>query len=161
MVNASFFLCSVGMAIIFSYERFGMDLVGKRVLVTGGAVRIGRAICEKLAGCGCVVVVHYRNSKSEAEVLVEDICSRGGQAFAIGGEFGGADSCQKIIQAAAVAADGLDMLVNNAAVFHKDAFMDVTEVKLRDEIEINAFAPVFLSQAFVRLERGVDRSRRT
>jgi len=174
MVNASFFLCSVSLTeslvtesfflmfvgydrIIFSYVRFGMDLVGKRVLVTGGAVRIGRAICEKLAGCGCVVVVHYRNSESEAEALVEDICSKDGRAFAVGGELGGEDSCQRLVKAAAEAAGGLDMLVNNASVFHKDSFMDVTEAKLRDEIEVNGFVPIFLSQAFARLERDAGR----
>lgn len=130
-----------------------MNLKDKRVLVTGGAVRIGRAICEKLAERGCVVVVHYRKSESEAMALVELLRSKGADAFAVGGELCGEESCRKLIQSAADVAGGLDILINNASVFHKDAFMDVTEAKLRDEVEINAFAPIFLSQAFARLER--------
>ncbi len=49
-----------------------MDLSGQRVLVTGGAVRIGRAICEALAARGCTVMVHYRESEREAIALIAD-----------------------------------------------------------------------------------------
>ncbi len=133
-----------------------MNLEEKRVLVTGGAVRIGRAICEELAGLGAVVVVHYRKSESEAKALVDLLRGKGGEAYAVGGELAGAESCRKLIQDAAEVASGLDLLVNNASVFHKDVFIDVAEDKFRNEIEINAFAPMFLSQAFANLERDAS-----
>jgi len=122
-------------------------------LVTGGAVRIGRAICERLAGCGCVVAVHYRNSKAAALELVDNICCGGGRAFAVSGVLEGEDSCCRLVQDAAEVAGGLDILVNNASVFHKDDFLSVSELKFRGEIEINAFAPIFLSRAFAVLAR--------
>jgi len=130
-----------------------VDLMGKRVLVTGGAVRIGRAICEALARRGCVVVVHYHASESEAVALVNALRGEGAVAFAVGGALEGEASCVKLIRDAAAAAGGLDVLVNNAAVFHKDGLMATTEAKLRDELEINAFAPVFLTRAFAGLPR--------
>ena len=133
-----------------------MNLKQKRVLVTGGAVRIGRAICKELSVCGCVVVVHYHRSKSEAEDLVDMLRSKGSQAFSVGGELGCQDGCSKLINDAAEVAGGLDILVNNASVFHKNDFMEVSEKKFRDEIEINAFVPIFLSQAFARLKRDVS-----
>ncbi len=130
-----------------------MNLKQKRVLVTGGAVRIGRAICEALAERGCVVVVHYRKSESESKDLVDMLRGNGGEAFAVGGELSDGNSCRQLIQDASEVAGGLDLLVNNASVFHKDEFLDVTEDEFRNEIDINAFAPIFLSQAFARLER--------
>jgi NAD(P)-dependent dehydrogenase (short-subunit alcohol dehydrogenase family) len=46
-----------------------MKLTGKRVLVTGGAVRIGRAIVEALQAEGTEVIVHFQDSETEAKAL--------------------------------------------------------------------------------------------
>ena len=46
-----------------------MDLRGKRALVTGGAVRIGKAIVTALQSAGAEVIVHYRNSTEAAKML--------------------------------------------------------------------------------------------
>ena len=48
------------------------------ILVTGGAVRIGREICLRLSECGFTVAIHYNSSENEASDLVETINSRGG-----------------------------------------------------------------------------------
>lgn len=130
-----------------------MKLLHKKILVTGGAVRIGKAICEELATRGCLIVVHYNNSKSEALSLVKKLHLHGAEAFPVCGDLSGADSCRKVIETAAELAGGLDVLVNNASVFHKQPFMNITESDLRREIELNSFAPIFLSQAFVKLKR--------
>jgi pteridine reductase len=128
-----------------------MDLSGKRVLVTGGAVRIGRAICEALAARGCTVMVHYRESEREALALVDSLRATGAEAFAVHGALSGAPSCKQLVEACVAAAGGLDILVNNAAVFHRDSLMDTTAAKLQVEMEINAFVPIFLTQELVRL----------
>lgn len=126
-----------------------MDLVGKRVLVTGGAVRIGRALCEALSKTGCVVVVHYRSSEQEAKALVAHLHACGGEAVAIGNDLGDEQHCAELIKDAVDAVGPLDILVNNASVFHKDALVDTTEAKLRHEVETNAFVPILLTRAFV------------
>lgn len=130
-----------------------MDLVGKRVLVTGGAVRIGRAICEALAAQGCSIVVHYRSSEREAMQLVEALGGSDAKAFSVQSGLEGESACAALIQDAAAKAGGLDILVNNAAVFHRDALLESTEAKLRSEVETNAFAPIFLSRAFALLAK--------
>ncbi len=130
-----------------------MDLKGKRALVTGGAVRIGQSICEALARQGCSVVVHYRRSEREASLLAHKLQADGGEAFAVCADLSDESSCVELIQDAAGVAGGLDILVNNASVFHRDSLLETTEAKLRSEIEINAFVPIFLSRAFARLSR--------
>ena len=56
------------------------------ILVTGGAVRIGREICLNLAKEGFSVAVHYNSSSSEANSLVEKITSNGGMAQSFSGD---------------------------------------------------------------------------
>ena len=46
-----------------------MNLENKRILVTGGARRVGKMFVEKLQSFGADVVVHYNTSKNEAEDL--------------------------------------------------------------------------------------------
>lgn len=126
-----------------------MDLNGKRALVTGGSVRLGRCICEALAARGCGVVVHYRRSAAEAVALVARLAATGVPASCVQGDLTDEPACQRVM-AAAAAEGGVDILINNASVFNKDAFMDVGEVRLRDELAVNAFAPMFLTRAFAR-----------
>ena len=131
-----------------------MDLEGKRILVTGGAVRIGRAICEALAARGCVVVVHYRNSGHEAAGLTDSLRADGSEAFAVQAALGDEVSCVRLVEDSIELTGGLDALVNNAAVFHRDSLLDTTEAKLLAELQINAFAPIYLSRAFARMSSG-------
>ena len=56
------------------------------ILVTGGAVRIGREICLNLANDGFSVAVHYNSSSNEANSLVEKITSNGGNAQSFSGD---------------------------------------------------------------------------
>ena len=132
-----------------------MNLAGKRALVTGGAVRIGRAICEALAKRGCIVVIHYRNSEEEAHLLAGSLKVDGGEAYAVQSDLGDESTCARLIEASIERAGGLDILVNNAAVFNRDALLETTEAKLLSELQTNAFAPIFLTRALAqRTERG-------
>ena len=84
-----------------------MILKGKRALVTGGAVRIGRAITEALQAEGAEVVVHYLSSEEEASAL---------SPFTIQGNLLSSDDCARMIEDSGP----LDILVNNASLFTKD-----------------------------------------
>lgn len=122
-----------------------MNLRGKTALVTGGAVRIGRAICEALAAGGARVVIHYRNSRKEAVLLARRL---GGAAIGSGLE--SEESCERLVADAARAFGRLDILVNNAAVFGKDTIRTMTAAKIGQEFWPNLFVPILLTRAFAR-----------
>jgi len=127
-----------------------VDLSGKRALVTGGAVRIGRAICEALAARGCSVVVHCRQSVSEGEALAARLSAGGTPAFCVQGALGTEAEAGQVVASAVSAAGGLDILVNNASTFNKDDFMAADAERLAAEIGVNAFSPMYLVRAFAR-----------
>lgn len=132
-----------------------MQLKGKTVMVTGGARRIGAALCQALAAAGCRVVIHYNRSAQPAEKLAARLRRNNAQAWTVAGDFlvgkhraaGTAD--QVMCQAWAVAGK-LDILINNAAVFHKQRLGQVNAAAACAEWEVNLLAPLLLMQAFAR-----------
>ncbi len=119
-------------------------------LVTGGAVRIGRAICEALAARGCGVVVHYDRSEREAAKLVASLRKKGAEAFSVRMRFGGEKECGRLMDVAWRKAGNIDFLINNAAVFHKDSLSSTTEKKMMAELQVNFLAPVWLTKEFAK-----------
>lgn len=133
-----------------------MKLKGQRVLVTGGAVRIGRAVVKALAAAGCRVAVHYRTSRRQAEALVAGLARQGVDAVAVASNLDTEAQCVALVEEAAARLGGLDILVNNAAVFHKVALREVTLAGLTAEFHTNLFVPFLLTRAFARrAKRGV------
>ena len=112
-----------------------MILKGKRALVTGGAVRIGKAITQVLQAAGVDVVVHYRNSKAEAEAL---------SSFTVQADLQSMEECSRLIERSGP----LDILINNASIFTKDSLADTTPERVQREFQINLFAPMELTRAF-------------
>jgi pteridine reductase len=116
-------------------------------LITGGAVRVGRAISLALAGRGIRVVVHYNSSRAPADELVEQIRAGGGEAVAIGGDLSRQGEVERVAREAEAAFGGIDILVNNASVFPEEAFAEVDEALWDHTLAVNLKAPFFLTQA--------------
>lgn len=127
-----------------------MDLHGTCALVTGGAVRIGRAICEALAEAGCDIVIHCNRSTVEASELAGRLAGRGARAWVVAGALSDEPACADVVRRSHEAAGRLDILVNNAAVFHKDRIADADEARVLDELRVNLLAPLALIRAFAR-----------
>lgn len=93
------------------------SLAGKTALVTGGARRIGAAICRELAARGAGVAVHY--FRSEAEAIALNRTLRHG-VFSIRGDLADPRQCAWVFREAAEWLGRVDVLVNNAALFARD-----------------------------------------
>ncbi|HEX9939944.1 MAG TPA: SDR family oxidoreductase [Longimicrobium sp.] len=134
-----------------------MDLSGKIGLVTGGAVRVGRAISLALASEGMRVIVHYNSSSGEADALVEEIRSSGGEAVAIGADLSRGDAVERLARQAAEAFGGVDVLVNNASVFPPERLEETDEALWDRTLAVNLKAPFLLTRhlaATLRERRG-------
>lgn len=116
------------------------------VLVTGGAKRIGRAICLRLAADGYPIIIHYRGSVDEAEELVEVIRSTGGSALAIQADLSDAASATSLIMQAG-ADPPLCGIVNNASVFIHDDIDSIDTDSWDAHMEVNARSPMLLIRA--------------
>ncbi len=132
-------------------ERLGERgfLAGTTALVTGGARRIGRALCLALASEGATVVVHYNKSESAAAATVVEMEAFGGQAFKVKGDLAQPEVATSLVAAAAaVAGKPLDILINNASVFDQGSPETTTVQDWDMNQAVNLRAPFLLSQAF-------------
>ncbi|VGO18763.1 SDR family oxidoreductase [Pontiella sulfatireligans] len=119
-----------------------MILEGKRALVTGGAVRIGKAITEALQAAGAEVVVHYCASADEARALSPHTVQANLQSL---------EECSELIDRAGP----LDILINNASLFTKDRLAGSTPERVQREFSVNLFAPMELTRQFAaQAEQG-------
>jgi len=132
-------------------ERLGKRgfLTGTAALVTGGARRIGRALCLALAQEGATVVVHYLTSEAAAAATVLELEAFGGQAFKVKCDLAQPDNAAELVaQASATAGKPLDILVNNASVFASGSPLTTTVQQWDLNQTVNLRAPFLLSQAF-------------
>ena len=120
----------------------------KSVLITGGALRIGRALALSLAAEGWAVAVHYHRSAQPAEETVAEIRDNRGQAWALRANLKDPAAAETLIQSACEELGGLTCLINNASVFEFDDPESVSVESWSEHMDVNVRAPVFLSQAF-------------
>ncbi len=128
------------------------DLIDKVVLVTGGAKRIGRAICKDLAEAGCDVVVHYSTSEAEARELADRLDQRYPVDTAVvQADLHDTDAAEGLVTAAGKAIGGtIDYLVNNASSFPKQEWGTATYADVDAMMRIHAWAPFAMSRALHR-----------
>ncbi len=132
-----------------------MELAGKAALVTGGAVRLGKALALALAGHGVRVALHYGGSQDAAEETAAAIRRMGSEAETFRADLRVAGEAAGLIERAAARFGGVDILVNSAAVFGQRELAEATEAFWDEQFSINLKAPFFLSRAFA-LHRGND-----
>ncbi len=92
------------------------ELAGKVAVVTGAGRNIGRAVALTLAEAGASIVVNVRSNQAEADAVVGEIKTMGGEAVAVLGDVADPKVAQAMADAAMKAFGRIDILVNNAAL---------------------------------------------
>ena len=123
-------------------------LTGKVVLVTGGARRVGAAICRRLHAAGANVLVHYRNAAQEAHALQQELNGLRARSVALArADLLAPGALPQLVKDAVTAFGKIDGLVNNASSFYATPVGAIDERAWDELIGANLKAPLFLSQA--------------
>src|SRR5437879_8904070 len=113
------------------------ELKGKVAVVTGASKGIGAGIAKELAAAGAAVVVNYVSSKAGAERVVAEIAETGGTAIAVQGDVSKASDVRRLFAETRKAFGRLDVLVNNAGVYHFQPLEEVTEAEYHWHFDTN------------------------
>ena len=120
----------------------------KVVLVTGGAKRVGAAICRRLHAAGAIVMLHYRASAGEARLLQAELNhTRPDSVALIQTDLLDLGKLASIIEQTVQTFGRLDALVNNASSFFQTPVGEIQAADWEDLVGTNVRAPLFLSQA--------------
>ncbi|HWZ45697.1 MAG TPA: SDR family oxidoreductase [Candidatus Saccharimonadales bacterium] len=130
------------------------DLRGKRVLITGGARHLGRAIAMGMAAAGARVAFTYLNSKEEAGHTLEELEKLGAGPLAVPCDVRKKQSIESAVQTVAASMGGLDILVNNAGFFEAAPFGQLTEEQWDNMFSTNVRGPFLVSQQCLPLLRS-------
>jgi pteridine reductase len=124
-----------------------VELEGKVAIVTGGAVRLGRAIILALAGAGADVVLNYHNSAAAADATAAEVRALGRMALPYRADVSRVDEVQAMVAAAMAHYGRLDMLVNSASLWRRTPMGQVDEASWDQVLSIGLKGAMFASQA--------------
>jgi len=124
------------------------NVKNKVVLITGGAKRVGAAICRQLHAEGANLMIHYKKSLNEARSLQAELnLQRPNTVAIIQGDLLNMANLPNLIAETVTHFGYLDVLINNASTYYASEIGDIDENKWHDLMGSNLKAPLFLSQA--------------
>jgi len=126
----------------------------RKIIITGGATRIGAAIAEKLSGPNKEITIHFNRSKLKAENLKKKLQKSGAKVYLVNGDLSKEKDIYKIIKFSKSKMKFFDCLVNNASLFENDKLENFSSKSWEKHISINLKAPALLSKEFSKNTRG-------
>jgi len=124
-----------------------MRLEGKVALITGGTSGIGSATAERFAVEGAMVAIIGRNTE-RGEQVVETIVAKGGEALFVRADVRFADQCRNAVEQTLERFGKIDVLFNNAGVFHPKTIPECTEEEWDETID-SSLKGAFLMSKYV------------
>jgi NAD(P)-dependent dehydrogenase (short-subunit alcohol dehydrogenase family) len=125
-----------------------LSLSGRTAVVTGGAIRLGRAIALGLAARGADIALHYHSSEPAALRTADEIRALGRRCLPVAADLQNPAAPAKIMEAVGAFFGKADILVNSAAIFKRGTLAETTPELWEKTVSINLRAPFFLCQAF-------------
>ena len=99
----------------------------RTILITGSSKRLGAALAKGLAKDGHRIAIHFRSSRREAEETLQVIRSSGGDAAIFQNPLAGLADGERLVHDVAAHFGGLDTLINNAGIFNRKRFEELTQ----------------------------------
>lgn len=134
-------------------ETFSKPLRGRTALITGGALRLGRASALALAEAGADVAITFRTSGREAQRTVIDLGSFGCRAVAVRCDVTDEKSVRGVMKEVERELGGLDILVNNAANYETVEFEKITLRQWDAMFASNTRGPFLVSREALKMLR--------
>ena len=128
----------------------------KKIIITGGATRIGSAIAKSLAGYDVDIIIHFNKSKKSAQQLKIELEEMGSKVHLIKADLSNINQVKKIVPFSYKKMKGLDCLINNASLFEKDDLENFSDKSFSKHIDINLKAPAFLIKDFKRYVKNEE-----
>ncbi len=123
-------------------------LNNKTVLITGGAKRVGAAICRELHAHGANLMIHYNTSTADARALQAELnLQRANSVAIIQGDLLNVAIMPNLVAETVNQFGQLDVLINNASSYYSTEIGHITEENWHDLVGSNLKAPMFLTQA--------------
>jgi NAD(P)-dependent dehydrogenase (short-subunit alcohol dehydrogenase family) len=122
------------------------NFTGKVVLISGAAGGLGSAFARRFAAAGARLAC-LDLDRERAQGLVDDLTTAGGQALAVSCDVTDEAQCRLAVAEVIEHWGGVDLLLNNAGVTHRSAFVDTEASVYRKVMEVNYFGSLHLTQA--------------
>ena len=126
-------------------------MITKKIIITGGATRIGAAIAKSLADDETIITVHYNKSKRNALKLKKELENLGSEVYLLKADLNNSKQTQKLLPLAYKKMKGLNFLINNASLFENDNLQNFTDKSFTKHLNVNLKAPSILIQNFKKL----------
>ena len=121
------------------------EFVGKVALVTGGSRGIGRAIVLAFAELGASVTFCYRADAASAKAVVQE--ARSGAVVAVQADVGVSEQAAALVSGVLERHGRLDVLVNNAGVFPRRPFAEISDAEWEETLRTNLYSAFYCARA--------------
>ena len=128
----------------------------KKIIITGGATRIGAAIAKSLVGFNTKIAIHFNKSKNSALKLRKELEALGADVYLLKADLNNFKQANNLIKNAFKKMKGLDCLINNASIFENDNLENFSEKSFIKHININLKAPAILTQNFKKVIKSKE-----
>ena len=126
----------------------------RKIIITGGATRIGAAIARKLSGPNKEMIIHYNKSKLKAENLKRDLQKEGTKVYLVKGDLSKENDVNKVVKFAKSRLKFFDCLINNASLFENDKLESFSTDSWGKHLRTNLRTPALLSKEFAKNIKG-------
>jgi len=126
----------------------------KKIIITGGATRIGAAIARSLVEDATDITIHYNASTSKAKGIKKELDEFGINVYLLKCDLSREKEVAQLIRKAEKQMGGLDCLINNASIFENDDISNFDSKSWEKHISVNLKSPSILMKEFFKLTKN-------